>query len=820
VQKYSVLTTDREIYGDNERLQSLLGKGVKVIVFCEEGMREQVEDGDEKVDFLKDRLLQVYTVSGDLPELTVMDGQMDEEEEEILEELSSRIPDFNHEQYVIEHAVEDEDIIVEAGAGTGKTTVMVDRIMFLIHTVPDLTLEDIVMITFTNEAARNMKDKIHKTLLGRYRLTRLPKYLKLLEDSSKLRIQTIDSFSTEMISELGSSVGYGKDVKIRGFNHERMQLIYDVLDDLHGGLGTRVTESLGGRVFEVANLIKDFWTKLENIGLTDEEILSLDWGQALDRDSLKLHNTLESSFVELNNRYNGLKLSKDAVSVNDIVKELRRIVDRLDEPAIKSYPIKYMFVDEFQDSDNSQIKTIAWLKKTMGFRLFVVGDEKQSIYRFRGAVATAFDTLRSLMEEQSGEKPKDYFLIKNYRTSEDILNRLDPLFRRWDGKDLINYGKSLSAQNKLEGHFTGHVSINFPDPRRKKAVEVTKRAYEELMEIYGDGEIQDKEKVIAVLARTNNHVRQLSRWFEDEGIPTYNRQEGTFFSCQAVRDFQCMVKAYLYPTSTVNLFDFINSSYVLGSLDMNGLASVQAGSKEQLAFFENILESSNWGDYRRQFRLMPVLSVIRKIVEESKPVEIYVARRKAELSGDGDWDEESINTQLAIEAMQYEANLEKLLDLVRRSFSGEMASLQQIYNYLKVNVATNQKEDEPDISEKIGGGYVHCMTVHKAKGLEFDTVIVPLTHKTYRRDKETEVLIDQESQPIRVGWSSVKWEDWNTASEHRCNNHYRDLTDKEMTDISCEEARLLYVALTRSIRRLEFVKVGNLELTWSKLLEG
>ena len=137
---------------------------------------------------------------------------------------------LNPEQYTAVTTTEGP-VLVLSGAGTGKTTVMIDRILFLLHTVPDLSLEDIGMITFTNEATQNMKHKIQTTLMQRYLATHSPRYLQFLEDSAKIQIQTIHSFSKGIINELGTSIGYAHSLSLKSYKHQKKQIIHDVLNE-------------------------------------------------------------------------------------------------------------------------------------------------------------------------------------------------------------------------------------------------------------------------------------------------------------------------------------------------------------------------------------------------------------------------------------------------------------------------------------------------------------------------------------------------------------------------------------------------------------
>lgn len=97
---------------------------------------------------------------------------------------------FNPEQYAVEHAPLDQHQFVVAGAGTGKTTVMVNRLLYLKHVDPTFRFEQAAMITFTNEAATLIRKRLHKQLRSYYHLTLDQKYFHWLDEAKDLHIST------------------------------------------------------------------------------------------------------------------------------------------------------------------------------------------------------------------------------------------------------------------------------------------------------------------------------------------------------------------------------------------------------------------------------------------------------------------------------------------------------------------------------------------------------------------------------------------------------------------------------------------------------
>ena len=149
--KYSILLCNESINEYRNKIAKWLHQGIKVIWF---GNDEDVRLlKAEHSAFAKAFLLLAYQVAI-ADQRTIIDGNdPDGFVEKVLEK---ECPLFNSAQFLVEHCRPEKHVIVQASAGTGKTTVMIDRIMFLLHTQPDLHLAEVFMITFTNDAAEQM----------------------------------------------------------------------------------------------------------------------------------------------------------------------------------------------------------------------------------------------------------------------------------------------------------------------------------------------------------------------------------------------------------------------------------------------------------------------------------------------------------------------------------------------------------------------------------------------------------------------------------------------------------------------------------------
>ncbi|SHI06003.1 UvrD/REP helicase N-terminal domain-containing protein [Clostridium grantii DSM 8605] len=121
-------------------------------------------------------------------EFFVYDGELSSNIEEELKNT-----DFNVEQFKVEHSELDNHIIIKAGAGSGKTKVMIDRVMYLRHFDDDIKLSQIVMITFTNKAAIQIKEKLNARLEAYYKVTRDRRFLDLMDEMTLMKVDTIHS---------------------------------------------------------------------------------------------------------------------------------------------------------------------------------------------------------------------------------------------------------------------------------------------------------------------------------------------------------------------------------------------------------------------------------------------------------------------------------------------------------------------------------------------------------------------------------------------------------------------------------------------------
>ena len=821
--KYSILLCNQEITEYQERINTWLKTGIKVLWF---GKKTDVTMLKDRFRSFSDAfLLQAYAFDYDNDGI-VIDGQDRDGLVDILEEVC---PMFNAAQYKVEHCQADKHIIVQASAGTGKTTVMIDRIMYLLHTQPDLHLAEVFMITFTNDAAEQMNQRLQDALMTRYKLTGNQRYLRWVEEQSQMNVSTIHSFAYFMLKEYGIGESFTKNLAIRSFQYERRELIKDVIDGMIDE-NHKVLDQLGVPFYRANSIVGDFWNGFAKLGISHRDVGRMDWGKPIDVGSEPFQKVMTGILTKLDEDYFDIKRKNEAISVDDIMRDLQEVLqsDVLPKPDIT---MKYLFIDEFQDSDLSQIMVACLMIKLLNPALFVVGDVKQSIYRFRGATDQAFFVLKRDMQEMHIDSPKEYTLVNNYRTSASVLNRMDQYFKVWGQMDQLQYDKPVIPFNQDPGSMRmvhGKKSSQMDTQAEDQIARIASDSLNELVaRVEESGKPANEKTRVVMLTRSNNELRQLSRILRKNRIPAEIRRDGSFYASDAVRDFYIMVSSFLFSDEPKYIFNYLLTPYAgeIDPININDMEHLHGDHENLVSYLDRFLDQTNWKKYHKELRLRPVLAVLKEIQDDDALIDHYIQNSKARRRAQG-WGENRCNAATFSDALQYQANLEKLMEILERNLSGDKVSIYDVYKFLKLNIATNREETEAEVvtdKEQSQNLYrtILCMTVHKAKGLEFDTVIIPFTNRTFPTWDQTEIIIDPVGR--RVGWNYTgDKERKNRRLKYPAmrNSLYAELKEIDAASSKREETRILYVAMTRAIHNLIcIVPDSKNDNTWASLIE-
>ena len=708
----------------------------------------------------------------------ITDGENYKEYSKQLETLHNH-SSFNKDQYEVEHA-ELENIIVKAGAGTGKTYSMISRINYLVWKKKYDAFEiknAIAMITFTNESADAMKEKLSDNFLNYYLLTKDVEFLGYIESVEDMNISTIHSMAKKILQGYSSQLGLGKDFNIITGDFKREQILHANLNEFIKN-NKKFTDDIDITMFLLGKRLHSFMDKLDNKNV---DIVS-------DYESLEFGSDTKGMFDELIGvvkktqfEMNEYCMTNNSVCLGDLIRKLKVLYRKLKEKGISiKQKIDFLFVDEFQDTDDIQINLISCFKEIFGFKLFVVGDTKQCIYRFRGAEVKAFDTLASEISDDI----VTLSLNKNYRTDIMLMDKLNDIFKKWHKDGNIEYSSSdvLMPTKKLSESlqfFNGEYNLNgktFEDV----FVQELNKAKESL---------DDKEK-IAILVRYNYQIAEIKEICDKHGINIETEIGGELFRIDPTIDLFKLVLALKYNQSPKYLYNLYTTSYVSEVLPKVELWDM---SKEEIKdyFYNNLPKSlSKWNEYIQRLRTEPVLKVLRDMVDESKPWDIFSKKINAE----GD-DVERCESY-------YIRNLDQLFEKLVLASNTDYLTINKLSDYLEVMILTRREEEARESYDiEKSTSKIICTTVHKSKGLEFDTVLLPHCEFDISCAK-SKGDVDLIYSNNKIGYR-IKGNDYDSTAFE--NDLYDVLKGNEFIDRKHEETRILYVALTRAIKKVVYL---------------
>lgn len=756
----------------------------------------------------------------------VVDGNCGENKNKLM--LLSEKTIFNFEQYEIEHSPVDADIIVKAGAGTGKTTAMISRIAYLAHTcnyVPEDIPKKIIMITFTNKAAQNMKDRLQNYYENLYILTRNIRYFEIIASIRKMNISTIHSLVKKILDKYSWFFGYGAEIKVIEDNSIYDDFIFAKLDSLLQGRYSNLRDFIQKNNVSFYHLKKIIITlinllKIRNIDMKNTE---LDVGQIGEDDKQysELHELLKNLIKEVDEEARTSLIEKDLILLSDLVIQIKRLVETAGDQLkqIKN-DLEYVFIDEFQDTDDTQIYVLARFKELLGFRIFAVGDIKQCIYRFRGAEDNAFERLR---EETPNTDWVELRLNKNYRTDRELLKKLASLFENWSKYNLlIDYSELVGVKefNQDDVHFIvkeyndgcdEKEENNDTGSRGSNYDEVLIETIKEGIEYLKNDSSKSHNNTIALLVRENKQVERIKNICKRYKIFVYTDIGGNLYKIKPTLDFYLLVRAL----KTNSLKDlgvlYALSSYATNRVKKNTLAALKDDEKGLRELITADLFNGNWNYYCDKLKFEPVLKVVKEIIDQTKP---WVNYRDEQLELYKDTFNDGAPNAKYLEDF-YRENLYLLIEKVTRYFNTEYLTLSRLEGFLKSKIIAGEEDSKEIDLEKIDNIKIVCMTVHKAKGLEFDYVILPDIETKFKSVKGVGdvdlVVLKDGNNKFKMGYKLrlKKGESYDERPVEVSSLFYKDLLKDEKTYRLKEEVRILYVALTRAIKRIVMLKNKN-----------
>lgn len=739
-------------------------------------------------------------------DVEIIDGKDHESYLKLLEELAKLCP-FNYQQYILEHSTTEKNILVKAGAGTGKTYSMISRVAFLCNKNKKSIInivDDLVMVTFTNDAAVNMKKRLKQHFMNYFILTASSVYINLIEEINNANISTIHRFAIELLRKFSMSSGLSTDFNIS--SNEYVRDIYYTINvnefyNKHIDYGDIEFNDIPVKVYEIKNKLKLIADKLSDQGVNVTKLSKKEIGESTEENIPYFYELVEYAISKSEKEYSNFLHERDSLELNECLILLKRIVESGN--SIKGMKYKFIFIDEFQDTDDSQILLFKNLQKALGetltsCKLFVVGDLKQSIYRFRGANLSAFDSIINNRKDEWEE----YTLSTNYRSDKKLLEQFDLVFDRLGKNKYLPYGTNdrlIGVNDFKEQEVYSKQEI---DPKDEEAFydSFYKMVNNEVLSLKENKENNGKkiEGTIAILTRSNNQVDTIIEEGKRRGVTIETSSGGTLYQSQSTHDLHSLLYVLCNPRNPLALVNFIESNFINVQYNYNDIMGLSSNDKvnkliDVINEYLLSISSYKWNDILDMMIEKPILVVIKELTNILEP-----------------WGNYSRNVYLQKNYIaNYKLIIEKIISIRSEGITALIA-----LNFLHTNIITSKKEETRDVSNSSNDNRIKilCTTIHKSKGLEYDVVILPFT-STYLEDGNKKSL---EVHYTNNFFSNFVLFDNNIVEK---NVNYDD--DDEKSEQIMEETRILYVALTRAIQKFVWVKSKDSDssITWANMLE-
>lgn len=629
-------------------------------------------------------------------------------------------------------------LLVLAGAGSGKTTVLVQRIAFMVkygnayytedireellyepfvekleelskEEKPDKNLLEsamtsfttnpvfpyhILAITFTNKAANEIKTRLEASLGGM---------------AYDIWAGTFHSVCAKLLRMHIDLLGFEKTFTIYDTDDQK-RLMKAILDE------NSIKSTPQSILYEISRAKEK---------LIDENTYEL---------SINEHDVRRKSIARLYKEYEKRKRSANALDFDDLIMLTVKLLEKEPE-LLEKYrrKFRYILVDEYQDTNIAQFKLVSLLCNE-DKNIMVVGDDDQSIYKFRGA------TVENILNfDHIFEGTKIIKLEQNYRSTATIVGAANSVI----SNNKARKGKTLCTDNE-EGE---KITVKHCENQQSEAQYIVNK----ITDLVSDGTYKFED--FAILYRMNAQSGPLETVFAKSGIP-YRIIGGTrFYERKEIKDVIAYLCVLANPGDTLRLKRIIN-------VPKRGIGDTTVDELERIADAEgkNMLEcaynakaypslarasaklekfAEMMYELRRGYEQLPIGVIVEKVIEKTGYLEALALLDKAESK-----DRSANVKELVSNAVQYDNTNP---DATLESFLEEVSLVADIDNYDK------------------DANAVVMMTVHSAKGLEFPVVFLPGMEEGVFPGSQTIMEADEEME---------------------------------------EERRLAYVAITRAKKRL------------------
>jgi len=613
-------------------------------------------------------------------------------------------------------------LLIIAGAGTGKTTVITERIKYLILKKKVLPSQ-ILALTFTEKAARQMEERVDMAMPYGY---------------TQMWISTFHAFCDRILRNEAIHIGLNPAYKLM----TEAETIFFLRENIFK-FNLSYFRPLGNPNKFLEGMLQHF-SRLRDEDISPKEYLL--WAQnqelnakryTLDANKDEIKKTLE--LANAYKAYQDLKAREGVMDFADLITNTLKLF-RERRSILRQYQeqFKYVLVDEFQDTNFAQ-NQLAILLAGDKKNITVVGDDDQAIYRWRGAAIS-----NMIQFKKQFPYSKVISLTKNYRSTQEILDKAYSLIQynnpdRLETKEKID--KKLKAQRNAKAY---PIELLYKQRVEDEGEAVVK----EIQELVAKDGLEYKD--IAILVRANDHSLSFVRALQRYNIPYQFLGPGRLFHQEEIKDLIAYLKVLynfedsssLYRVLTFPIFDF----------DSRDVAAVlNFAKRKNLRLFEALEEITEAKERKLEILLKDstrekiknlvemIKRHLKRVSKESAPQILYYFLEDAGML------KKFLSAKTDKEVRRYQ-NIAKFFDKLKTfEVEHEDARVFPVVDWIDLSMQMGESPLAADIDWSENNA-VNILTIHSSKGLEFPVVfLVNLVSQRFpTRERREQIPIPQD----------------------------------------------------------------------------
>lgn len=649
--------------------------------------------------------------------------------------------------------------LILAGAGTGKTHTIVEKIKYFISQKIYPT-EKILCLTFSNEASNSLRSRILPILSSEHQ-------------GKEPTIKTFHAFCSDLLKKYGEKIGISKfnillpdDAKIILHKNFKISPFYcnpyiseiGISKDL--GISTKELESYlkSKTLLTTKELEKDLeFYKFELLTTKDKEKKKI-----LKEKSEHLEKLLKSSkFLKIWKAYEKFKTLKNLLDYSDLNRLALKLLKQ--NPEIAS-EFSYVIVDEFQDTNKLQCDLLRFLSPKKN--ITVVGDQNQSIYRFRGAYKNNLSNFKKIF---SVSKSDIFTLKKSYRSTNNILEISHDLIRN-------NYSNNEECFKIL--NFSNEYGI----PTKIFQLENNKEETRKILEIINNQlSLGISPSEICVIFRTHKQSKLLKNALEFQKIDYTSITKKSLLKIPIIK----LIRDYLIilhkiktksPEGSQAWWDLIHQSQFSKEDELILTNFIKENKSNLLSIKLLNLKSLNLSQ-KGKIQFKAIQKNLISLIPKSKNKTTEILKDIFKILGLNSKEKEKILI------------LEKFFSLAQEQEAIETPILSDFLHHLEIMDSLGIEVETPELNNK----GIRIMTSHSTKGLEYKTVIISnFVQKKFPIERISSPIVPSELSPELLEFLKE-------VPEEEKENYIKEYERKNQL---LEERRLAYVSLTRTKENL------------------